>query len=204
MKHLIRSAARPLVLGLALVLMLFAAPDARAGKAAEAYVQKLADDAMAIINNSSLSKAQKNTQLGTLLDANIEVEKIGLFTLGPHRRTAAQGDLDAYLAAFHEYLIAYYVKNLGNLSRATFKVTGSSDLSRNRGTVVASTASGDGGDPIEINWRVVNDSSVQDIQVAGVWMALSLREQMVSVIDNNQGKVAAATAKLREIVAGLS
>lgn len=195
---------RPFLAGLALILSVLAAPGAEAGKASEAYVQKLADDAIAIINNPSLSKAQKDTQLGALLDANIEIEKIGLFTLGPHRRDAAQGDLDAYLAAFHDYLIAYYIKNLGNLSRATFRITGSSDLSGSRGTVVMSTASGDGGEPIDINWRIVNDNSVQDVQVAGVWMALSLREQMVSVIDNNQGKVSAATAKLKQIVAGLS
>lgn len=203
MTTLIRRAARPFVLGLALILMAVAAPAAQAGKAAEAYVQKLADDAMAIINDASLSQDQKKAHLTTLLDANIDVKAIGLFTLGQYRKGASEADLSAYIPVFHDYLIGFYVKNLSGLGKASFRVTGSTDLSGNKGTVVNSIASSDQSEPTEINWRVLNDTSVQDVQIAGAWMALALREQMVTVIDANQGKISAATAKLKEIVAGL-
>lgn len=186
-----------------LVSVTLVAPAALAGKASEAYVQSLAGDAIAIINNSALSAPEKDAQLSKLLDASIDVKTIGLFTLGQHRRTASELDLAGYQAAFHDYLIAYYVKNLGRLSSATFKVTGSSELSNGRGAVVNSTASGDSGEPIDMKWRVVNDNSIQDVQIGGVWMALSLREQMATVIGNNQS-ISAATGKLKEITAGLA
>jgi len=199
----VRRAARPLALGLALILLVFAPPLAQAGKAAQAYVQKLADDAMGIINNAALSKEEKKAQLTTLLDANIDVKTIALFTLGQYRKGASDADLDAYIPVFHDYLIGFYIKNLSGLGQASFRITGSTDLAGNKGTVVKSLATGDGGEPMEINWRVLNDASVQDVQIAGAWMALALREQMVTVIDANQGRISAATAKLKEIVAGL-
>jgi len=180
------------------VVGLSLAAPARAGQAAEAYVQGIADDVMAIINDDGLSEKQKRSQLTAILDANIDIEAIALFCLGQYRQGASQADLDEYIPAFRAYLIDFYVGQLGDLEGAALKVTGSEDLGGQKGTVVYSEAEADG-DTTEINWRVKGNSSIQDVEVEGVWVALDLREQLVSVIDENSGEISAATDRLKEI-----
>lgn len=175
-----------------------AAPPAAAGTAAEAYVQGLADDVMAILNNDGLSENQKRSQLTSILDGNIDIEEIALFCLGQYRQGASQADLDEYIPAFRAYLIDFYIGQLSELEGATLKVTGSQDMGGQKGTVVYSEAESDG-DTTEINWRVQGSSSIRDVQVEGVWVALDLREQLVSVIDENGGDISAATERLKEI-----
>jgi ABC-type transporter MlaC component len=188
------------VSGLLFVFLAFAvaARPAQAGQAAEAYVQGLADEVMDILNNDALSERQKTSQIAAILDSNLDIEAIALFALGQYRAGASQADLDDYVPAFRAYLIDFYVGQLSDLEGASLKVTGSHDYGGQKGTVVYSEAESDG-DTTEINWRVQNNSSIQDVQLEGVWMAQDLREQLVSVIDQNGGRVSAATERLKEI-----
>ncbi|MFO1187013.1 MAG: ABC transporter substrate-binding protein [Alphaproteobacteria bacterium] len=142
---------------------------ARAGQAAEVYVQGLADDVMAVINDESLSAGQKRNQLSSILDGNIDIEEIALFCLGQYRKGASQSARDDYIPAFRAYLIGFYVGQLSDLEGASLKVTGSEDLGGQKGTVVYSEAETDG-DTTEINWRVLNASSIRDVEVEGVWV----------------------------------
>lgn len=185
------------IAALAVGLILLVAP-ARAGGAAEAYVQGLADETMAIVNNAKLSEKQKRSQLTSILDGNIDIAAIALFCLGQYRQSASQADLDKYVPAFRAYLIDFYIGQLTDLEGASLKVTGSEDLGGQKGTVVFSEARS-GGDTTEINWRVQNNSSIRDVEVEGVWVALNLREQLVSVIDEAGGDISAATERLKEL-----
>lgn len=180
------------------VLLAIVPQPAAASKAAETYVQDLADQAMSVINDSSLSARQKKSELSDILDANIDIEKIAFFTLGQYRRDASDSDLAKYIPAFREYLIDFYVDKLSRYEGLTFKVTGSRDLGGQKGTVVCSEAMS-AGEPTEINWRVENSSTITDVEIDGVWMAQDLREQLVSVIGSNGGHISAATERLKEI-----
>jgi phospholipid transport system substrate-binding protein len=185
----------------AFLLFAFAAPPASAGKAAEEYVQELANEVMAIINDGALSERQKKSRISDIVDENLDIEGIALFTLGQYRKTATEDEIDAYVPVFREYLIEFYVGQLSQFEGATLTVTGSHDYGGQKGTIVTSEAEGDG-DTTEINWRVINNSSIMDVEIKGVWMALDLREQLVAVIDQNHGRVSAATERLKEIVEG--
>jgi phospholipid transport system substrate-binding protein len=191
-------------LGIAFAAFIFialAAPPAWAGNAAETFVQELANEAMAIINDDALSARQKKAQMSDILDANIDIEGIALFTLGQYRKTATPAEIEDYVPMFRLYLIEFYIGKLSQYEGMSFTVTGSHDYGGQKGTVVTSDADVDG-DTTEINWRVLNNSSIMDVEIEGVWMALDLREQLVSVIDQNHGRVSAATERLKEIVEG--
>jgi phospholipid transport system substrate-binding protein len=191
-------------LGIAFAAFIFialAAPPAWAGNAAETFVQELANEAMAIINDDALSARQKKAQMSDILDANIDIEGIALFTLGQYRKTATPAEIEDYVPMFRLYLIEFYIGKLSQYEGMSFTVTGSHDYGGQKGTVVTSEADVDG-DTTEINWRVLNNSSIMDVEIEGVWMALDLREQLVSVIDQNHGRVSAATERLKEIVEG--
>jgi ABC-type transporter MlaC component len=183
------------------LLFALAAPPVIAGTPAETYVQELANKVMAIINDGSLSEPQKTSRISDIVDENIDIKAIALFTLGQYRKTATQGEIDAYVPVFRRYLIEFYVGQLSQYEGLSFTVTGSLDYGGQKGTIVTSQAEG-AGDTTKINWRVVNNSSIMDVEIEGVWMALDLREQLVSVIDQNHGRVSAATERLREIVEG--
>ena len=179
-------------------LVCLAAGPARADKAAEQYVQDRADEVMAIINNSSYSTAKKKAEISDIIDEFIDVERIAMFTLGKYRSQVGDSERDDYVAAFREYLINYYVGQLSQFEGVTLKVTGSQDDAR-KGTLVSSIAATDNGEPTEIDWQVASGTSIVDVSIAGVSMAQTLREQVVSTIDQNDGQISPAIDLLHQL-----
>lgn len=190
-----------LAMAITLTFACLSVPAHAADSDAEAFIQQAADDAMAVINDDSLSHSAKKDKIGDIVDEYVDVEAIANYALGRHRRSASAAELSEFHDLFREYITNYYVENLSSLEGATLKVTGSRTLGGNQGTIVSSVAKAEGTEETEIDWRV-RDGQIIDVKVASFWMALSLREQLDDVISRNGGKVSAAIDRLREMAEG--
>lgn len=130
-----------------------------------------------------------------------DVDRITNFVLGRYRRTADEAQLSEFRDTFREYAFSVYENELTNYAGQTLDVTGS--VTRSPGDYIVETVvtGGPEGREYDVNWRVLeNDSGdlqVVDVQVMGIWLAQTQREQITSVIGNNRGDVSAATELLR-------
>ncbi|HEY1961071.1 MAG TPA: ABC transporter substrate-binding protein, partial [Rhizomicrobium sp.] len=150
---------------------------AQASPAAENFVRTNVDHGLQILNNPSLSKAQRQQQFRGFLMTLTDLRRIALYTLGPARRMATPADQEAFVTAFREYAFAVYGAEFSKYGGQTLRITGSyergpgDELVR---TVLVDPQAPAGQQPIEVDFRVYGNGghySVVDIVVAGLDLA---------------------------------
>ena len=192
---------------LAAVLLLApsgAAAQSTTARQAEAFVQ---DNARAVIETlQALESGERDLdsvrgEFRSRIDDLADVERITNFVLGRYRRTASQSELEAFRETFREYAISVYETELTNYAGQTLSVTGSVTRGPGDYVVRSEVTGGPDGRAYEVNWRVLEDDGalqVVDAQVFGIWLAQTQREQILSIIGDNQGDVSAATQALNQ------
>ena len=204
----IEAMPRRTVLAMALALPLLGAPAAQAATPAEGFISENIQKGLTILNDPGLSAAQKSQAFEQLLIGLTDMKRIALFTLGQYARAAAPADEDAFAQAFQNYSVAVYHSYLGLYAGQTLKVTGSN--ARTPDDIIVNTVmvdpNGNGGQaPLQVNFRVRTDSGkpeLTDFSVAGIWLALSQRDQFGAFLAQNHGDVKALTAHLQQVAAG--
>jgi phospholipid transport system substrate-binding protein len=147
------------------------------------FVDGLAIQAFAVLNDRSLSLAQRNKRFRTLLDRGFNVRYIALMALGPYCRDLDERQLDDYEARFDDFLLSKYAG-----------LVESSDIKRFR-TVDAERAGPRdalvhmiivrGRDSLDTEWRVRifdGEPRVIDVRVAGLSLVMSEREELGALI----------------------
>src|SRR4051812_7169295 len=205
MLNLSRLAAKWLVMAsLCLAVLAAGAPAASASPAAEAYVQTNVQRGLQILNNSALSKQQRQQQFREFLLTLTDLKRIALYTLGPARRLAKPADLDPFVEAFKDYAFAVYGAEFAKYSGQTLRVTGSvehgpgDELVR---TVLVDPLARKGQEPIEVDFRVYGSGgkyNVVDIVVAGLDLAITEQDDFSAFLSQHNNDVRALTANLRE------
>jgi phospholipid transport system substrate-binding protein len=190
----------PLVM---LMAIIFSAPAAfaAAANAAESFVQQNIDKGYAILN-ASLSDEQRRAQFRTFMLGLTDTRRIGLFTLGQYANGASKADLDAFNDAFLDYAVAVYESRLSKYKGQTLKVTGSSERAADDVVVNADVVNpnSSNGQPFKVGFRVRKTSDgrpiITDMQVEGVWLALSQRSDFTGFLQQHGGSLAALTENL--------
>jgi phospholipid transport system substrate-binding protein len=180
-------------------------PSAQAAAAnpAEAYVQQNIDRGYTILNNASLGDTQRRTQFRDFMLSLTDTKRIGMFTLGQYANSASKNDVDAFTNAFADYAVAVYESRLSKYKGQTLKVTGSTSRATDDTVVNADVVDPNAANaqPIKVGFRVRKTSDgrpiVTDINVEGVWLALSQRSDFTAFLQMNGGSVAALTDHLK-------
>lgn len=168
---------------------------------AQSFVQTNAQDVIDILEAYQAGeRALEDVQVEfrARIDDIADVERITNFVLGRYRRTAGEDELDEFRDVFKAYAIQVYEQELTNYAGQTLTVTGVTVRDEDD-FIVHSNMIGPN-ETIEVNWRVQErDGKLQilDVEVAGIWLAQTQREQILSIIGNNGGRVSAATEELR-------
>ena len=184
-----------LALFLALFLTLPAA--AQTGNPAEQFVSGNIRAGLAILNDTSLDTATRSSRFEAFLLENTDLARIALFTLGNATATPAQRE--GFVAAFRDYATATYRSYFRNYNGQSLRVTGSRQNAP--GDTVVRTELTDGANMLAVDFRVRTDGAkpvVIDIGIAGVWLALTQRDDFAAFLARNKGDVGALTAYLGE------
>jgi phospholipid transport system substrate-binding protein len=167
-----------------------------AGPDAEAFTQRLIDQGVQILRNTS--DPQRKPRFRDFITQYADVRRTARFTLGNYARTAAPAEVDAFVEAFRDYAIAIYETQLDKYKGESLKVVGSID--NKPGDYVVKTVVSGGGQPTRIDFRMSGGSGAYkfyDISVEGAWLGISQQEQFKSFLEQNRGSVPALTADLR-------
>ena len=190
-------------LALCIALLSFAAPArAAAANSTESFIQQNIDKGYAILNNTQLSDEQRRMQFRNFMLALTDTKRIGAFTLGQYANSAPKAEVDAFANAFTDYAVAVYESRLGKYKGQTLKVTGSQERAADDVVVNADVVSAaSGGQPFKVAFRVRKTSDgrpiITDMQVEGIWLALSQRSDFTAFLQQHNGSVAALTEDLK-------
>lgn len=200
--HLRRSLSL-MVLVLAFVLPATAsraAPAANAG----AFIQTLVSQAIDLLNNKQMTAPDREQHFTTLLHENFDIPRIARFVLGRYWLTATPQERQEFTQLFGRWVVQTYSARFSEYKGETVKVTGSRAESPTSTMVSSQLIRPSGAPPAKVDWRVRNengDYKIVDVDVEGVSMALTQRDEFASVIQRNGGTVASLNHMLEQKLA---
>jgi phospholipid transport system substrate-binding protein len=189
---------RHLLLGAGALTVAFV-PVAWAVNPAENFVSGNIQAGFTILNDSTLSAAQRRQNFAAFLMGLTDMKRVPLSFLGRYAASASQGDLDAYLAAYQDYVLSVYQSYFASYAGQSLHVISSRERAPGD-FVVTTNMVGSGATPMEIDFRVRTDGPTPllvDLGVAGIWLGLAQRDEFLSVLAQNNGDIKALTAHLR-------
>ena len=189
-----RSVFKP-VLAFVLGLFLALPATAQTNNAAEQFVAGNIGAGISILNDTSLDADARTARFEAFLLDNTDLGRIAIFTLGNAPASPAQRD--AFTAAFRDYAMAAYRSYFRNYSGQSLRVTGSRQNAP--GDVIVHTLLSDGAAILPVDFRVRTEGPkpvVLDIGIAGVWLAVTQRDDFAAFLARNNNDVAGLTAYL--------
>jgi phospholipid transport system substrate-binding protein len=171
---------------------------------AEQFVQNEAQNALAILGDHDRSIPEKAKAFRAFVDRVADVPKITNFVLGRYARVITPEQHARFAAAFREYASGVYEHRLGEYRGETFRVTGS--VVRKPGDVIVNSVVSGGhlDKPIPVTWRAMGGPGgwkIVDVQVSGIWLAITEQQDFVSTIDNAHGDINVLIGQLQQQVA---
>ena len=124
---------------------------------------------------------------------NVDINALGLYTLGELRKSSNESDLMNYQVAFEKYFLKSLTSRLTDYSSSKFQVIESEKKSATY-TIVKSIISPENGGPnVKIDWRIFTKNPekplIRDLIVEGLSLARTQKEEFASILNSNDGNI---------------
>jgi phospholipid transport system substrate-binding protein len=156
------------------------------------FINHLVNAALQVLAQPKTNQAQREQGFDRLLRENFDIPRIARFVLGRYWNTTSEPDRRKFIDTYREFIIKTYATRFGEYSGEIVRVTGSRAESSDV-TIVNSEIVHPNGDPAaKVTWRVQQtggDYKIVDVDVEGISMMLTQREEFASVIQRTGGTV---------------
>ena len=153
-------------------------------KDAEQLVQSTTDDAKEIILNKQFKSSEKKNKIEKIALNVVDVDGLGRFSLGSHRKNLNEKQLEEYTRVFRLFFAKNISSRLQNYSDQNIKVIGSKKINENYVMVKSKLTSKIDKQEIKIDWRVFKIKEklvIRDLVVEGLSLAKTQREEFNSI-----------------------
>ena len=90
----------------------------------EQFINELVMDAIEKLSNKDLTKDQKADFISEIALENVDINALGLYTLGEIRKSSEKEDVARYQSIFKLYFLKSLTSRLSDYSSSKFEVTG--------------------------------------------------------------------------------
>ena len=168
------------------------------------FVQELVTDAIEKLSDKNLTKDEKAKFIEKVAIENVDINALGLYTLGELRKSSNESDLMKYQTAFEKYFLKSLTSRLKDYSSSRFEVVDSEKKSATYTIVKSIVNPEDNGPNIKIDWRIYTKNPdrplIRDLIVEGLSLARTQKEEFNSIIQNNDGDINALFKTLEEFL----
>ena len=156
------------------------------------------------ILSSKLSDDEKIVQLEEIGENSVDIEGVGFYTLGKHRKTLTEAQKKQYKELFRNYFLKSFSGRLVGYSDAKIAVL-SEEVKNEKYTIVFSKLIGTSDRPeVKIDWRVYTKDPenplIRDLIIEGLSLARTQKEEFNSIILNNDGNIEALFENLTKFL----
>ena len=156
------------------------------------------------ILSSKLSDDEKIVQLEEIGENSVDIEGVGFYTLGKHRKTLTEAQKKQYKELFRNYFLKSFSGRLVGYSDAKIAVL-SEEVKNEKYTIVFSKLIGTSDRPeVKIDWRVYTKDPenplIRDLIIEGLSLARTQKEEFNSIIVNNDGSIEALFENLSKFL----
>lgn len=173
---------------------------------AASFIQATGQELVAAINDTRSDLATRRQRVAAILRRAVDIEGVGRFILGRWWRQASPAEQQEYLKLFEETLIRNLSARFGEYQGVRFSL-GRTQQRTEDDVLVNTIIERPNSAPFALDWRVgeVNGQpKVVDVIAEGTSLRLTQRSEYSSVIQQNNGSVAALLAAMKRQIQQLA
>ena len=168
------------------------------------FVNELVKEAIDKLADKNLNKDEKAVFIEKVALENVDINALGLYTLGELRKSSDENDISKYQKSFEKYFLKSLTSRLTDYSSSKFEILGDDKKSSNYTIVKSKIIPDDGGPEIKIDWRVYTKNPekplIRDLIVEGLSLARTQKEEFASILNSNDNDIKVLIGKLNEFV----
>ena len=166
------------------------------------FVEELINDSLTKLSDKDLNKDQKKKFIEEIALENVDINALGLYTLGELRKSSSKTDIFNYQKSFEKYFLKSLTSRLSEYSSSRFEVIGDEKKSANYTIINSRVLPDDGGPEIKIDWRIYTKNPekplIRDLIVEGLSLARTQKEEFASILSSNNNDIKKLIIKLEE------
>jgi len=164
------------------------------------FIDELVNDAISKLSDKNLTKEQKANFVEEIALENVDINALGLYTLGELRKSSSQDDISRYQKSFQQYFFKSLTSRLADYSSSKFEILGEDKKSANYTIINSKISPSDGGPEIKIDWRIYTKNPekplIRDLIVEGLSLARTQKEEFASILNSNNNDIQQLIIKL--------
>ena len=168
------------------------------------FVQALVTETIEKLSDKNLTIDQKSKFVEKVALENVDINALGLYTLGELRKSSNKDDLLNYQTAFEKYFLKSLTSRLTDYSSSKFEVVESEKKSATY-TIIKSVITPEDSSPkIKIDWRIYTKNPekplIRDLIVEGLSLARTQKEEFASILSSTNNDINILIKKLEDFV----
>ena len=168
------------------------------------FINELVSDVLNKLSDKDLNTEQKASFIEEVALEHVDINALGLYTLGELRKSSNESDISNYQKAFEKYFLKSLTSRLSDYSSSKFEVIAADQKSANYTIVNSKVTPGEGNPEIKIDWRIytknVDKPLIRDLIVEGLSLARTQKEEFASILSSNNNEIEILITKLEEFV----
>ncbi len=166
------------------------------------FIDELISDAINTLSDKELNDEQKKAFIEKIALENVDINALGLYTLGELRKSANENDINNYQKSFRKYFLKSLTSRLSDYSSSKFEISGEDKKSSNYTIINSKVTPEDGSPEIKIDWRIYTKNPdkplIRDLIVEGLSLARTQKEEFASILNSNNNDIKTLIIKLED------
>ena len=166
-------------------------------------INEIVDEASMILSGDDPVES-KIIKLNDIAERSVDIDGIGMYTLGKYRKSISEEDKSKYQKLFKSYFLKSFSSRLVDYTDPKINVVSEKKINE-KYTIVNSILEANKGRPeVKIDWRIYTKNPekplIRDLMVEGLSLARTQKEEFNSIIQNNNGDINSLFKVLEEYI----
>ena len=165
----------------------------------DVFIQSTVNRAASTLGGN-LSKKERIEELKQIARDTVDIDGIGLYSLGSHRKDLNKNQLSDYKRVFEQYFLKSFSSRLAEYSNPEIEVISKNKINENYTIVLSKLVGTDTRPEVKIEWRVytknLDNLLIRDLIIEGLSLARTQKEEFNSIINSNNGNIEALLKNL--------
>tara|TARA_Y100000294_G_scaffold101513_1_gene94268 strand:+ start:28 stop:618 length:591 start_codon:yes stop_codon:yes gene_type:complete len=172
-------------------------------KESDQLIREIVDEAASVLSSSKSINLKIET-LNDIAERSVDINGIGMYTLGKYRKIISDEQKTRYKKLFKLYFLKSFSSRLVDYTDPKIEIISQKKINE-KYTIVNSILKATSKNPeVKIDWRIytINPEKpmIRDLIVEGLSLARTQKEEFNSVIQNNEGDIDALFKTLEEFI----
>ena len=164
-------------------------------------INEIVDQASMVLSSDDPVES-KIIKLNDIAERSVDINGIGMYTLGKYRKSISEEDKSKYQKLFKSYFLKSFSSRLVDYTDPKINVVSEKKVS-DKYTIVNSVLEASKGRPeVKIDWRIYTKNPekplIRDLMVEGLSLARTQKEEFSSILNSNDGNINSLFKKLEE------